>query len=361
MVHKGDETMHGSKKGCKFCKTYVFSSIQTIFLPSFILFFFFFSTLESQVLNYLKSHPHTEDIPSSLPGIDYIYMINLDVRPEKFEESAKRLAPYGIYPNRFSAVNGWELNFETIDSVGLKYENWMKENLQGIHLEQGPDKASVDEIYRNSVRPIPVNVPGKTYFAYGTSVGAIGIVLSHLSVLHDAYNRGYETIWVMEDDIKIFQDPNCLPQYINELDLLVGSEGWDILFTDLDTIGRDGKRVACFSYAERPDFTHKNPARFSKRVKLSPNFQKIGARYGAYSMIIRRSGMEKILQYFHEHKIFLPYDFEYNMPPDINLITVLEDIVSTEPRARSDNAHPWYTGILHPLYDQVPKDLLPEH
>lgn len=31
-------------------------------------------------------------------------------------------------------------------------------------------------------------------------------MLSHLSVLKDALDSGYETIWVMEDDIHIIQD-----------------------------------------------------------------------------------------------------------------------------------------------------------
>jgi hypothetical protein len=44
---------------------------------------------------------------SSLRNIDFIYMINLDQRPEKWKLSVDQLAPYGITPCRFSAVNGW--------------------------------------------------------------------------------------------------------------------------------------------------------------------------------------------------------------------------------------------------------------
>lgn len=45
-------------------------------------------------------------------NIDFIYMINLDKRPEKFLATQSALKRYGIHPYRFSAVNGWELSKE---------------------------------------------------------------------------------------------------------------------------------------------------------------------------------------------------------------------------------------------------------
>ncbi|MFI5334691.1 MAG: hypothetical protein ACHQT8_05965 [Chlamydiales bacterium] len=59
-------------------------------------------------------------------------------------------------------------------------------------------------------------------------------------------------------------------------------------------------------------------------------------------MILRRSGIQKILNFLKCHQIFLPYDMEYTLPPDIRLYTVLEDIVSTQPRAPTDNGAPNY-------------------
>ena len=47
-------------------------------------------------------------------NIDFIYMINLDERPEKFQTCIERLAPYEIDPYRFSAVNGWRLSLDQI-------------------------------------------------------------------------------------------------------------------------------------------------------------------------------------------------------------------------------------------------------
>ena len=73
-----------------------------------------------------KLEDHFKKIDSRSPvhkmrNIDFIYMINLDKRPEKFAQSANELIQFGIIPCRFSAVNGWELSLETINDVGLKY------------------------------------------------------------------------------------------------------------------------------------------------------------------------------------------------------------------------------------------------
>ena len=68
----------------------------------------------------------------------------------------------------------------------------------------------------------------------------------------------------------------------------------------------------------------------------------MGARFGAYSMIVRRSGMEKILDFFRKYGIFLPYDIDFYMPPGIQLYSLIRDVVSTQPGAPSDNGSPNY-------------------
>jgi GR25 family glycosyltransferase involved in LPS biosynthesis len=274
-----------------------------------------------------KSNSH------QIRNIDFIYMINLDERPEKLASCRTQLDPFEVYPYRFSAVNGWKLSLEVINDLGVKFEPWMSKDFLGSYYIFNDGLYLQDEI---------MHVLGKTYFAYHMNRGPIGIVLSHLSVLQDAYDSGYQTIWVMEDDIQVIQNPNLISSTIDDLDSLVGHHGWDILFTDQDTKDKQGNYVICLSYAPRPNFEPIDPYRFYSRQIVSSNFKKIGARYGAYSMIIRRSGIKKILDFFKKNKIFYPYDMEFFLPPDIQIFTVIEDIVSTEPQALSDNAKPNY-------------------
>lgn len=182
---------------------------------------------------------------------------------------------------------------------------------------------------------------GRPYFSMGLSQGAIGIVLSHLSVLQDAYDSGYRTIWVMEDDVEAVSDPRQIPDLIRHLDALIPD--WDLLFTDLDTKDANGKRVPCRSLAARPNFCTEGIDQFLQRFyPVDADFSRIGMRYGAYSMIVRRSAMEKILNYFKSYGIFLPYDMDFWLVPGIKMYTVNRDIVSHAAGSLSDNGLPRY-------------------
>lgn len=283
---------------------------------------------------------------SHMRGIDYIYTINLDQRPEKFEHCKSSLAKYGIYPYRFSAVNGWELSLQTLDDIGVKYgthipKPWAMMNGQPVlsttYLAENANKPRNEQAQHEEM-----HVLERTYFCHCMPKGSIGIVLSHLSILQDAYDSGYETIWVMEDDIEVVQNPHKISDLIVVLDILVGKNGWDILFTDRDTKSQKGEYVPCKSYAPRPGFTPQDPKRCLLDKEIGKDFRQVGARYGAYSMIVRRSAMEKILNYYKKYKVYLPYDMEFTLVPDIKFFTVLNDVVSTQPQALSDNGAPGY-------------------
>jgi GR25 family glycosyltransferase involved in LPS biosynthesis len=267
----------------------------------------------------------------SMRNIDFIYVINLDRRPEKFAKCKEQLSLYGILPYRFSAVNGWELSLETINDVGVSLQPWMSREKWGTYYEG--DMTPKHE---------PVQLFGRVYFCHCMSRGAIGISLSHLSILQDAYDSGYQTIWVMEDDIDVIQDPHSLSDRIDELDGLFGNEGWDVFFTDPDTKNTRGEYVPSFGFAWRPNFIPENPQQFAERADVSQNIKKIGSRFGAYSMVVRRSGMKKILDFHKQYHIFLPYDIDFVFPNGIRLFSARTDIVSTQPSAPSDNGAPNY-------------------
>ncbi|HSX13221.1 MAG TPA: glycosyltransferase family 25 protein [Chlamydiales bacterium] len=312
----------------KFKQILTYLCISTNFLHSAIIDL----SPEEGIEHYFNKIINRPEI-HSLDGIDYIYVINLDERPEKFQSTLDQLSPYGITPYRFSAVNGWKLPLSAFSYLGVKYSPEMTSNHMGTSYlieDQGMPSHEM------------VHLPGKTYFCHCMSRGAVGIVLSHLSVLQDAWDNGYETIWVMEDDIEVKKDPRFLPEVIKKLDDLLGHDGWDILFTDQDTIGRDGKQVICTSFAWRPNFAPSNPYQFQYRQDISEDFRRLGARFGAYSMIVRRSGMKKILDFCKTYHIFMPYDMEFTQPPGIILINVRDEIVSTQARALSDNGAPNY-------------------
>lgn len=290
------------------------------------------TNLTAEVTDHFKPCPDKGE-DHQIRNIDFIYMINLDQRPEKYKNSLDRLLPYGIHPYRFSAVNGWELSLEALDDIGLKYLPWMASDIMGTCYPVDGGGAHFHEM---------INVVGKTYFCHCMPRGSIGIVLSHLSILQDAYDAGYETIWVMEDDIEVIRDPRILSDMIDRLDALVGKDGWDFLFTDQDTKNNAGQYVPSYGHARRPNLDPGDSGRFEQRYDISNEFRRIGSRYGAYSMIIRRNGMREMLDYLKNYKIFLPYDMDYQMPTGIRMYTVIDDVVSTQINALSDNGAPYY-------------------
>jgi GR25 family glycosyltransferase involved in LPS biosynthesis len=285
-------------------------------------------SLEGGVEKYFKKADNKPDF-RSIRNIDFIYMLNLDKRPDKYLIASKELERYSIHPYRFSAVNGWELTNEDLLEIGVKYNTGMTKELWGTYYpldSQGP----VHEV---------MHVSGRTYFSHCMSKGAIGCFLSHCSILQDAYDAGYETVWVMEDDIQVFSNPHDVSALIDRLDRLTHGK-WDILFTDPDTKNNNGDYVPCRFSAPLPNYIAKNTKRFKENRILSRDFKKIGTRFGTYSMVIRRSGMRKILNFVKAHNVFLPYDMTFFLPEDIQIFGLNYDFVSTKPNSSSNNGIP---------------------
>lgn len=273
---------------------------------------------------------------SKMRNINFIYMINLDERPEKFQKCTAQLHPYGIYPYRFSAVNGWKLSLETINDVGLKFAPGMKGGIWGTSYLPENNFEPTHEI---------IQTYGQTYFCHATARGTIGISLSHLSVLQDAYNSEYKTIWVMEDDIEVITNPREISSLIDELDDLVGAPNWDVLFTDQDIRAADGSYVPSKGMAKKPNFNPKSLSQYYVNKPVGDTFILKGSRFGAHSMILRRSGIKKILDFCKRYSIFLPYDMEYYLPPGIKMYSLQRDVVSNQLKALSDNGAPNYTRV----------------
>jgi hypothetical protein len=70
---------------------------------------------------------------------------------------------------------------------------------------------------------------------------------------------------------------------------------------------------------------------------IDQDFSSIGMRFGAYSMILRRSGIEKIVKFYRQYSLYLPYDMDYWLIPDLRMYALNYDLVSTQPTAISDN------------------------
>lgn len=303
-----------------------------------------FSMLTSFVIGFGEFKDHLRliidkpklDVP--IKHIDYIYLINLDQRPEKYQKGMEQLVPYGILPYRFSAIYGWDLTTETLNAMGVEFQERMHDSEWAFYAHKELDGALDYDFLREDLY-------GQHFYSKCMSVGGIGCYMSHLSILQDAYDSGYEIIWILEDEIYVEKDPKILGDLIEKLDNLVSRDGWDILYTDTDTKDRhlygeyndfdtDLKGLPRMFW--RPDLGEPNYLKLSKRTVLNEDFIKIGSRMRTHSMIINRKGMKKILDFAKEHALYLPYDHDLALIPDIQLFNLRYDIVTTSCMKISD-------------------------
>jgi hypothetical protein len=148
--------------------------------------------------------------------------------------------------------------------------------------------------------------------------------------LHDAYTSGYETIWVLEDDIEIVKDPHVLSDIIAELDALTDRE-WDLLYTDHDYLTLEFPDVAIHKQLPmkwRPDMPFFDLEPMLEHTPIGPHFFKIGCRNRTHSYLIRRSGIKKILDFYEQRGMFLPLDHELSFIEGLTLYTTHEAIVT---------------------------------
>ena len=296
--------------------------------------FLIFAKSDAGIEKYFKKAENKSDgVQHSMSNIDFIYMINLDPRPERYERTMNALKPYGIYPYRFSAVNGWKLSHEAIDELGIVFESWMPNGpIASVYRHADGKEYMSFEIMKEV---------GVAYYSHSLSRGAMGCLLSHLSILQDAYDSGHEVIWIIEDDIRVVSNPHEISFLISTLNNL--APDWDVFFTDNEVKGANGVPVPCMVIRPRPLVKLESLDYYLKRRYITSDMLNIGMRFGSASMVVRRSGMKKILDFFKEYKIYFPYDIDYFLVPGINMYALNRDIVTNIAGGESDNGQPTYT------------------
>ncbi len=295
-----------------------------------VVFLFFMLPLFGGIEDYFKKAVNKSG-SHSMRAIDFVYVINLDKRTEKYARTMDALEPFNITPYRFSAVNGWQLSHQALNDLGIIFQEGMAPGpiATVFRLDTDGKEYNSYEVMKEI---------GVAYYCHSLSRGAIGCLMSHLSILQDAYDSGYQTIWVMEDDIKIVRDPNEISVHVDTLNS--ETPNWDVLFTDCEIKGGDGKPVPCACIRPRPNFQVQPLQYYLNRTPLNSHMTKIGMRFGSASMVVNRSGMKKILDFFKTYKVYFPYDIDYFIVPGINLYMMNYDIVTNISGGESDVSAP---------------------
>lgn len=263
-------------------------------LLAFLSIFFTSSLLaKTNIENYLTEIV-VQDFVSGINGVDCVYVINLEHRPQKWIEVRNAFNAFGIHPNRVNAINGWMLSKEDQQMLCGNY---------------------------------PLRLRG----------GQIGCILSHISILQDAFKRGYSVIWVCEDDIQICENPHQLSNLISQLSI-IDSE-WDVFYTDSDSKNRFGEIAPSVSSDFRPDFPHRDLLYYTKKEIINQDLIRKNQRFGAYSYILSRRGIGKILDHFTKNYLWTSYDIDMHYTPEIRQYCMRRDLVSINWKKSSDTEY----------------------
>ncbi|MBS0626527.1 MAG: glycosyltransferase family 25 protein [Verrucomicrobia bacterium] len=280
---------------------------------------------------YLKKIEGKREKGEQIRGIDYIYVINLDHRQEKLEKSLKQFKQYGLAFQRFPAIYGWNLSQEVFDDIGMKFlppMDFMFDNQVFFKMESDQ---------RGTPQKLDASSYGKTCVHKGTSAGSLGGTLSHLSCIQDAYDSGYETAWILEDDFTFESDPRLLTQFIDRLDELT-NRNWDMLYTDDDHYFPPRGKMNIYL---RPDRSHVDHV--YEHTPLGKDFFKTGGRWQLHSVIYRRSGMKKVLDYIKQYGLFHTFDVEVNYTPGIQMYNLRWGLVHGRNRTVSDTQMEYFS------------------
>lgn len=277
--------------------------------------------------HFRKIDGKRDDEKFQIKNIDFIYLINLDRRPLRLEQSLAQLEPYQIRPHRVPGIDGWSLTQEVFDDIAMIVEPLMEYD-QGVQISFQPGNFPST--------PFANIAPGQRCLHSQAPGGGMGCTLTHLSILEDAYTSSFETIWIVEDDFTVNGNPHDLGDLICQLDENAGADGWDVLYTDDDDYyaPQNVRANSGSKYFLRPGFPM--PERLIERKAVGENFFKIGGRTQTHSYLFRRSGMKKILESVKKNRLFFPIDTELSCIEGLNRYNLKFDLVHGKDRKYTD-------------------------
>lgn len=119
---------------------------------------------------------------------DYIYCMNLDKRPDRWEEAIQQFKMNKIVAHRFRAFNG-----------------------KNIYRGQKPIRS-----------------------------GEFGCLFTHLSILLDARSNNYEKVLIFEDDVELHKDfEKIASEFLQEI-----PDNWDMIYFGANTAKNNGTKIS---------------------------------------------------------------------------------------------------------------------
>ena len=196
---------------------------------------------------------------------DKIYVINLDKSTDRLEKIAKQLNDSGLVFERFSAVNGYNININDLGDKSV---------FTGQDIKDKKLKIDYKHTYQIDCN---YSLDYKTIFNYkaksGITAGELGLWCSNQVIWKMALKEGYSSVIILEDDVKIKNVENFKSKLDNFASYI--PETFDVTYIDLPT-------------------AHKSKIKGNDYVSRLP---KAASTYGSWAVIYSEKAMKKLLDF----------------------------------------------------------------
>ena len=364
---------------------------------------------DKSFISALKMAKRKNKVPHRIPGVDFIYVITAK-KCHRFNDLMRSFSKYGINPYRFTAFSAKDLYANTMYRTCLRGKRGWRE-FEGNRLVARGGKFVFDS--RKMCNP------KEGYVNRKMSIKSLSRALSHISIIRDALESGYETIWIMDSATEIRRDPNVLSTYIERANTEIPD--WTSLYTDYSERDEADQLKTPTKFYLRPDISFYKPdfylARTQEQSDAHSNFDsvvnkscarnfmegvhelraceqwrqnhpeensggdgatgpsdqpggsnnsyegnkgntrarvdfivqnkrpivsdpsdsdvgeqfiQVGLLKGAHSYVLNRKGMKLIMDYYLDHKIFIPYAQEIQIIPGMNPYYIPEPITKNQ-------------------------------
>ena len=268
---------------------------------------------------YCKKALHKQDF-HSISGVDYIYVINAKKDLTRFRKLKADFAKYDIIPYRFDAMQSSKLNYKILSGIGYNTK-------RGTSPAPG---LKVVKSGKNLILEIDQMLSeNSTYYHSSMSLARIARNLDYFSIIFDAYKSKYKSIWVMEDTAKVLVNPNIMTGIIIKLE--EKDPNWDMLYTDKESRSHNPLMMCNLMRPLRIDEDFFSEEFYEDREKIEYPFDSLGLRSGAYSFILSRRAIKKIVEYYKTHNFFIPFETEIQIIPKMNRYVLMDEVVTNRP------------------------------
>ena len=154
-------------------------------------------------------------------GVDEIFIINLDRRPEKMQQMSRIMRLFNLKFQRFPAVDGNQLDVDTLQKLGVKML-----------------PRYLDHVEKRVLK-----------------LGEIGHFLSHYNIWKQLLESNYDRILVLEDNVLLKPEFNLeLERSLKEADLV--KPNWDFLYLGRLYMSMADKLIENSSRLVVPSYSH---------------------------------------------------------------------------------------------------------